>query len=1847
MSIGLQFPCVLFDVEVNLYGDGLAPLEEAALRFLDAQQPPPYFDDLVEFMGIGKWISYAIVKDFWTRGWIVVFPETGQIQVSKAVSKRLDSTELSGFRSTIDPIRLKFLYDLVAGQVAPQLSEHALHEGRGSDAYTYPKVNRHLPTLTKEQKALRWHRYEMNLDGFKAVPQSELTAALQSHPYYKKNLRGENISALTLRVLKPNYDLTEEHIRYYSVFFDVFTGFDDRLVLETSDTRSIQRMLGDGVKDAILPAAERHGPRLLEKLKEAVEARQVKARRIERPLEAFVGLAKTLSVNGGGDAEPLIDAWERAEAYLKDIARSRVDVKRTRAVTGRNQVVGVLHQAVDKSCQQIALSSSRIDPSFFAYRSDDGESSLRDALERYQNRARATDGPKMLLAVTKGGVQPERLASLLQWECDNVAVRLLDSHGPHVGASFAIQDRNALILGNAPLLTNFADGALKIVYRFDPATAPLRTLFRRLSQDLSLHDADSPQLMDVLEHGAVEADRDDAEGAVSASEDVECRDTDLEDMIGEMDRLIDNVSIDRGAEDDSSLSAAVDGSAKRAEWLSQVASMAADLASWVAHESGAAEVLIDAEIFDESMRLVQATPLNLVIALGLSHPRDLSCAPELREALRARAESRAADIHICLPADPKLKADADLLEKEFLDLRNVIVHRGQDQSGWGFGFVLTPLESVLATQGVGNRIVNVGQGRRGTQIGLALHGGALQRIACAAVSTAHPLTEARARLTEKVPWIRQAPPALLTLHAAWRRAKQPEDDGNRGACFVAQHREAIRTLPESILRDPPGWLGDELRFALLKASAAAALGYLEGASDCSDAPSLLAREHQDARELLQYLALVDHVPDSVLARGAVRDLALTWVLGLRYESDPQALMELELSGSDRLIVLALCAALLLDGRGGDLAAIFHALGALPGQRNGRWSALEIALENLVEALVAWAMAKQEAPFFSLSAATTSTPDAFAKIWEDAAAHVRQRRMSATGSLSVQGLRGILFNDPGSFAADFSCLMHDEGPRLSVDDKAQALRQLFGRYDIERSALTADAADLYFDNAHDEDLPARKKPKSEKPLEPVLMQVRDKERMSVRRLFDFAASLLELLDFETEEAQAARRVRRAAALTVRALERARDGELGVFHADIRERLQPEARPKDAYAVPWVLPTAGRALIERDWPALQKAYFEMELPATEAPDAKDWDRQLAREVSRFDALLAVEQSECHVLTMAWDLLSACDVLVASRSPPVALDLAIQALHEKAQRRLRKLWTEQARELRESKLRHGLVSTEFDRLYMDLREDYAAFPTDALAGRALLAREEIKKILSFETDVEKLSELLEDVRQETAKRIEQGAKKKELPKGLRHQIEQLLNGGWIDGAQALLYDNGFSAAFEPLQGGKRRFAQRLGENFSEKGVLDKHLRPAEVDLLRLGAQILAGSADALDGTSVADCLLGFFGVPKDAETRSGETEHYWYLDTSRAELVAIAPFMVRHGEGGESIRIVIPKSEKARQRIIAGMNREKNWRSEFFRPAFAAEDGGEQSDWQTQLGTFSNKATDGGMEHAVPAFVIDGFPSQGRDSFLRITLTQLASLADPSISTEQRRLMCTRFVFDQVGIADLYYWWQQACVAGDGACQSLLARLHARPWPELEGNWNRPERAVPLLARCAELLGVAVQQPETKVHSHPETSNWWALVALTHYSGGNAINAHDLLFRATRTKDGSKLLDLAGTLSRVVRRPTVVKAFRRRLVPETLQPLEDLRGFLDAVEYAELLTEDSCFSPEEFVAQAAEFIEGLDAREVLRAAIATGLIRQEPAGLRLVRTPWLQAASEKVGDNESSGSERTDRHGVGPSN
>jgi hypothetical protein len=1785
VSVGLLLPCVRFEVEVQPYSeDQPTPLEQAALLFICAEHisHPPITSDLASFLCIGKTATNDLVRDLWYRGWVHLDPTSGVISLHPYVAGYAQKGNFSGMGSVQPPDTLDFIYDLVGGRVAPFPGESVLRDA-GPSAFTFPKI-RHLGDSDGERF------FEMPLAGFMNASQSELIEALTDHATFRDYLKDADPSALHCRPLRPIEKLRPANVRYYRVYFDAFRTGEGEIALEVNDTRPVQRKLGRALCDAIV-AVLPFAPRLRQTLDKNATGRQPDVEVQKRALQAFVDrtradLAQALGVSEVVQEADVADLWRDAREHVVGLVSGRVDLERSSALPDRAAVRGALISALSSDATQTITTSLRISYKALALEhpildsaKNPGEASILSGLEM-----RRREGT--LFVQTTTATLQDALGAMPP-ASDRFHFSVVSLDGPHTAASVAVFDHADVLLASESLLGEEDAMGLRLSFSSDNGgTLPglsTRRLLQRLARDFG-SKAGAPEMVVVIPEEQVRI--------------AELPDN-LAQLIAHLDRDLALLEEDEpGAASDMDPSPA--DLAKHRLRLRERWEQAEALADWVERHSEAAEILIDADIHDHAIGLLRETALADPMIVGLSTPADLRENTSFMSVLRNRLQQPGCGpLLLCLPGDPRQQSLVEAVRQDMLSFPQVTLQLSSRNARWGFGFVIAPRESLIGSDGVGRRVVNIGRGRRGTQIGFLLHGARLRDMALDTLSRTHDLSVIRATFASTLfTSIEEEPQRpsfdLSTLLARWLAIEAPLFDGNMGTSLVAPFLEEHPGMPwhpqDTLLEFFPA----DLRRAILKAAAM---------SGITNARQVLAQNHWKNGDLLHAATLADDLPGTCLSVPELRMMCLAVATGETYDGVPPE--ELLLSGDylHRKAFIVLTALLMLEGRGDSLVPW---LNAGPSQSDGGFILNDTPLERLVAALLERATTLPASAVTFAKVDTNEDPQRFSEVWAELATYLEQHRGVSHASSSVVAVRNTLYNYTNNMTKALTDIVLRRGPEMNEEARIAALRRLrtahadlFGD-DPEHADFLLDerrrenTIRAYFETQHEA-------AQVRYGVVPIARNLRAHWRGQVAYIFDALLRLTVAEQHARPDRELERRVLHAAREWHRAEVRAEpeDADLRPLIIALQQRTSPPFARYPRLTPPWAVPLAAAAHAP-DWPARRAALMSMEFPANPSALRRvaAWGRTTKNDVQDyFDGQ--------RLWVSLWTMLERCGRLPAALREEAELDAVLKVFRARL-RNIRDELSNSVGGLRRQKARNDLVSADFDRLAVIFKNAWTSFDKLDNPAAPLPPLAAAKPMRQAQAVAAAMREAYDaELRDSTDRLVRKVSDDEHRTDGVARggkaridYIEELCSLDRLDVAR-WYFDN--AAIFEgtatrppPESAHQSRFllhlrrarrqedAAKMRHDFRNEVVQEE----AALDLLEMLGHLLfpASPAPRRPGASQLFAVLAsFVGTTLGRRDLAQEDELCWRLTSSSPVLISLAPFLVREHQGVRCLTIVVPKGAEATRIFLDRLSERHHttWRSVVFGRA-------EMSGLQTTrepaaeaglagLRALLSDPVDATAPQIVP-LTLTFFQADTSDRAPSLTHLDLINLV--GLNPIDRRHAITRRVARQVMTGNFISWWDGSFDSSDLSTMSrdtqdqhkrrLCEQLLETSWNELEESAQNLSNLTRLVVRVADRLNIRLSA-FSQTESQRGESDVYTLACLTFFSSGNLLNALDLLFNSVvEGRHDRRYLDITPVMRDLRHdsepgRRLLLRSLPRELHPDEAVGWSRVRSVMEALELA----------------------------------------------------------------------------------
>lgn len=1724
MSIRLLLPCVRFQVEVQAYPENEpTPLEKAALLFLAADHVggPPTAGELAEFLCVGKAVTNDLLYQLWYRGWVQFDASSGRISVRKFAGERI-ARDFEDMATPNPPEILNLVYELIGGQIGALSGENSLQDA-GSPAYTYPKTRDGVEGGVDGP-------FEMPLEGFLNAGQSELIEALTGHPYYKSHLKQVDLNGVKCQIRQPTERLRPAHVKYYGVYFDVYRDGADRIALEVNDTRPINRQLGRNLCDRIVAILD-IAPRLKQMLASASTPRRLDDQDEPRALRAFVhqthqDCASALADDRIVSSDVAAAKWKDARDHLIELVSRRVDLAHSRALQDGEAVRGALAAALAEPARQVVIASPRIRHEVLI-----DESTARGrgtSVLSLLERKREIGTVFVQTSEQSDNSSFAALENLIARE--NFRFSQRSTQGAHTRAAVAVFDQRDILLASESMLDHTDAMGLHIRFAGEDNLPGLSTkaLLERLQGDFG----SSEELPRMAVGDAKEQGR-----QVKLPPELAALVDSLDDEFSEGED--DDEKSWRSTEDDSDPASAEATLALHRLRMKERHEKAEALLNWVSVASDAAEILIDAEIHDQVVSIVRETGPDEPLAIGISSPEDLRDNALLMATLRKRLlRPGIGPVFLCLPGDPKLAGLVDGIREDVRGLGQVTVQFGRKNARWGFAFVISPRECVLATNGLARRVVNVGRGRRGTELGLGLHGVELRDLAMRALAGTHEMSAVRAAFGAAREKTRPPAPALSELLAAWQAASDPLYDGNLGASIVADQLRRDTRIP---------WRPDDealveffdagFRHAILKAAAAERR---EGASE------LLARMHWQRGDLLHCAILADDLPETFLRDPELRQMAFVIATGGDYAGAlPQSVADAPEYVHRREFML-MTALLMLEGRADQLAAWLA-----PG---AGFLLSDDPLERLVAALAVRALDQPASPVDLPLISEADDLPAFGDIWDRIGKLLTTWRSTYEDGSSKRALRDYLYRHTGSMTGQLANLILDakhasEDSRIKAFDRLRAAHSnLFGddpdhaHILIDRSRRVRVAQD-YFERSV-----------KAAPLTFGVNYMTSNYQIrvysgNVSELFRLLYELYRARKFAQPAQVQDRRVLHAAAAWLAST--AQHGNAGTngthpLAPALRRRLT-DPFPR----FPLLTPTWALPLVEiggdPDWAGIRAAALRMEFPADPTGLRRVMELLMDGVCAAF---LAAKDRLPPAWFIAWRMLDRCLGMPAELKYRAELDSILRdfrAMLFGISVNLR----EEIDRLRRRKNRNDLLSPAFDGLFARLKalmstidrahESDAPLPDCSVMEALLMAMDGAKDLareyaVAFGAAERQLLDSVAD---------SPGGNERRVHLHALCELDRLDVARWyIDKAPELVPDFG-----RPISDSRHQSAFLAAQHaIRHQSAIPSTLRrlfktlPAGTespfDLLTMFSTLGFSEGDAKALRPSADALFSklaeFFGTSLSDRERPEENDFWFRLTTSDPKLISLAPYLAYDDHGRKRLTLFVPKGSREMKRLLdahSGAHSE-SWRTRLFgqdHPVNLDKEDESMRGFQALHGQLSGPAA---TDVEVP-LLISAFGDDRTDRAPILTHLEIINLL--SLNLVDRRHVAARQLVRVLTAGSLKSWWhgpdlELGSVEHDRHKMDVVERLLELPWSDLEDEASTPLDMARVLAKAADRLDIRLSGT-SRADERSSESDVYSLSCLVYFSGGNLLNALDLLFSALKeTRRGRRYLDVTPVLGRL---------------------------------------------------------------------------------------------------------------------
>lgn len=1696
MSFRILLPCVPFTVRINIFGSGKpTPFERALLKYLWATGGAP-LDEIVDFLGLGRPVAFDLLLGLWSRRWAEVSLITGHVKLAKEVMARVEKNEFEGLQSADNAIELRFIYDLIDGNVAPLVRESILR-GPGGAAYTYPRLAR--------QKEKGAQRYPMDLSGFRQASQGELLRAIKMHPIYAK-IRNDDLGNLEIEVPEPETQISQRHVRYFGVFFDPILSETESLELKVNDDRPELRFLGQELQDIIIDSLPQDSP-LRAALVDAADHRATGVTERTLPLSGFLRHARHLEEMAQhpdnpippSDLELLRDLWEEARTRIITLAERRADLgASTRVYAGRGAVDGAVRTALTTSSGAFVLTSPYIEAGYLA----EGEETLLHKFEKLH----ATKGRNLYIQTTTATAKDALGSFTTLGDSPTTAFSQRPAGAAHTRSSLALFDGNKLLIGSEPLLGRGADMAMEVCYsprKLGLGTNALQDLLDRLTKDFALDSDASQRLRREVFGTALQAD-----GETGSTD----SDWEFQRTVQAIDDLIGRFAGQDAPKSDEDDAQQIKATPLVLRELGQHATV---LVHWVRAESQSADLLFDSEIHDEVLELVRSAPLSHPLALGLSSKRDLTQNTTLLGAIAKRIASSTARVHLHVPCDKKLGEAVDELIRKFKGADRVNVRVSRQGSRRGFGFALAPGRCILSANGVGHRIRNAGRNRPGTEVGLSLYGEALCNKALALLDFAHDLAAYQSEVPQDWSKATRTTDGLLAVFEEWQETRDATHDGNAGANIVLPFLKQETPIPWKPSDPALGAVPVDLRYALLKA--AAMVDQSGGGANPQayrGATQAYANQCLRAGQFGHAAILAEHLKADALARPFIRNMLFAWSCRTPFHLGLLQLPRTLEETTDREIFLLLAGLLALDGLASELSPWLVGTDATFGFH-------DVPLDRLVRSIFHWAQENSHVSFRATEAEQFGDIDSVDEVWKDAAWHFAWWREKNHPSSSVRAVRDLIFADSREPLAELRLLFENSKAKPTAQHLI-GFQQVLARHSelssqdkllnpSKRKKLARD----YFKNAI-----SRAKGS-------VTGNITGSGRTAYENYtieaFDLVANLNLAIERDKPDLRATSALVSAARKfldtgNVEGTSVGGDRKLTRPLTDaLRVRLK-SVDPQPPCLPPWALPTAPVGEAEPDWPTLTAALMTCELPDT---SEKGLTKALAQ-LGDGKAGWSTDDLGQDPLFAAAHLLQRCGRMRDTVLPGPLIDRArrdfVDRLAHNAGLMIREIAA-----LRATKHRAGIVDANFEReansasdtLVRVRKALYAAVtsPDDAIADLAAVRASGVAL-------GERLDELLRNKEGELLDGIEKDSPNHaylrelldrrffDLARHLRRtvQLDQTEEMAWPSQTRDA------AAAFSNIvwrSSSVDRVRQGLAEFAAERG-----LEPADTEFVdMLGTTMLAaleGRAPALLPGKFFHALLKYLGAELSPADTIEQAQGLWLLNTEAPSMIALAPYLVHEECGTRRLTIAVPWTKERLVGLDSQFARQgSGWRSAVFPTDTKDAKPAEHEDSRAALRDLSqltkllepDAGPDPGLTH-VPV-VLSLLSRQQLTALPNITHANLVARCEAPLSL--RALSIARHLAGQATAQEFRSWWDRK----DGDPERRKASFMEAILGGSSTTGATTEKSPDLyafLSGIASRFGVEIAGED--VHHH---RNRLCLRALCYYSGPNKLNALDLFFAA----------------------------------------------------------------------------------------------------------------------------------------
>jgi hypothetical protein len=438
MSITLSIPVMPFKVQIRRPVDSEPTLMEQALLLWLLGREDAAFDDVAEFLSVGRRIAFDIVIGLWRRSLVVADLQKATLSLAPHAKPMVTN---DNWENLGDPeaksATVSLLVELVGGGILPDTERGAKND---------PLPGAVAPVI-------------LDYDAYRSVNQSSLYWALQREPEYRRLTKG--VFGGALHITPPeNHAADGERLLWVDMDFTShsFTGGEIKLTPHIAD-HSL-RPVYSGVARSLEAWVRTHPDHAVTEIIRKRSAPAEYDERRESALQLFCREVRGLSAEDGPQKihDRLSSMWRNVQEEF-DAAESRT--VSVRALGSGRDVFAALQENLCENFSQCVIVSPTLDL--------DRVNAIYSQLQALLDDTSAANRTVIILSGREGVAADVRARELLrQLRGDRSPARLsrnlyVSSRPANFEGSFALFDEKVLLVSSQPLLGRGADGAIGAV----------------------------------------------------------------------------------------------------------------------------------------------------------------------------------------------------------------------------------------------------------------------------------------------------------------------------------------------------------------------------------------------------------------------------------------------------------------------------------------------------------------------------------------------------------------------------------------------------------------------------------------------------------------------------------------------------------------------------------------------------------------------------------------------------------------------------------------------------------------------------------------------------------------------------------------------------------------------------------------------------------------------------------------------------------------------------------------------------------------------------------------------------------------------------------------------------------------------------------------------------------------------------------------------------------------------------------------------------------------------------------------------------------------------------------------